>query len=85
MLSKHYEYRAKLDSLQNQIRATSPQARVDLLKMWRSCDNLFQALDSELVNCRRRNRLSAKYTTLQEQLDNIILSLEKRIMWAGLL
>ena len=62
-----------------------PLIKRDLLTIWRNCNTQYMLLDSELVQCRRRNKPTQHYITLAQHLDKMLTTLEKRITWAALL
>ena len=85
MYTQHYNYRKELDSIHSHINTFRPTVKMDLLRMWRTTNNVYQEMDKELVNCRRKARLSSKYLTLEQELLTLKQSLLKRITWANLL
>lgn len=85
MLEQHYTYRQQLDSLSSQIKTMDAHVRMDLLKLWRTADNLFADLDKELVACRRRQRPTSRYQTILANLTTQLQTIEKRLTFAHLL
>lgn len=61
-----------------------PDQREDLRRIWRRARELWSLMDIELVNCRRRNRVTPKYTDLQQECVETITTLEQYITWAHL-
>jgi hypothetical protein len=61
------------------------QARRDLLRMLSTVDSALNALDSESVECRRLNRVTAHYKTLQDQAEDLVSNLEKHLTLARLM
>jgi hypothetical protein len=61
------------------------QARRDLLRMLATVDSALTALDSESVECRRLNKLTSHYETLQTQAEELVSNLEKHLTLARLM
>lgn len=61
------------------------QARRDLLRMLSTVDSALNALDSASVECRRLNRVTAHYKTLQDQAEDLVSNLEKHLTLARLM
>jgi hypothetical protein len=53
--------------------------------MYQNCVAAWARLDAEFVECRRRNRLTPKYTTLAEKLDQDLVVLEQHLTFGALL
>jgi len=57
----------------------------NLVKMWANCARLWNELDIEFVQCRRRQRLTAKYAEIAEKLDTALVVLEQHLTFGTLL
>lgn len=53
--------------------------------MWKTVDSIYNEMDREMVECRRKNKLTLKYTELEAQLQKAQLNLEKRMTFALLI
>jgi hypothetical protein len=67
-----------------QIIEMPPGMREDLRRMWRGTRNLWNQLDIELINCKRLNKVTPKYTELEAELNQCLLTLEGYITWGHL-
>ena len=54
-------------------------------KMYHNCVKIWARLDGELVECRRRKRVTQKYTELETQLDQALVVLEQHLVFGTLL
>ena len=80
------EYFDRIDNLAAQCRKiNNVQACLDLLKMCDSAHSVGTELSRELVECRRRNKLSARSQTLLEELEKSIDNVEKMLTFARLM
>ena len=61
------------------------QARRDLLRMLITVDSALNRLDGESVECRRLNRITTHYETLQKEAEDLIVNLEKYLTFARLM
>jgi hypothetical protein len=53
--------------------------------MLQNCVRYWAQLDGEFVNCRRRNRLTPKYTEIAQKLDEALVVLEQQLVFGSLL
>ena len=76
----------RLDRAEKQIALVKNKvARRDLLKMHDHCLKIRQKMSRESVECRRLHRTTGSYTRLEQELEESLDSLEKYIVWAGLI
>lgn len=61
------------------------QARRDLLRMLGAVDSALNKLDSASVECRRLNKITTNYQTLQTQTEELVVNLEKHLTLARLM
>ena len=61
------------------------QARRDLLRMLGAVDSALNKMDSESVECRRLNKITTHYETLQKQAEELVVNLEKHLTLARLM
>lgn len=59
--------------------------RLDLKRMYTNCTNLLTELSKEAVECRRKGKITPKYSDLLEQLELVVTNLEKYMVFAGLM
>ena len=90
--NEHTALRLRIDNLLSKIVETFPtsthksaQIRMDLAKMWRGLVKQFNLLDQEAVECRRRQKATAKYLELRADIDDIIHIIDKRVTWGAML
>jgi len=53
--------------------------------MLQNCVGYWAKLDGEFVECRRRNRLTPKYTEIAQRLDEALVVLEQHLTFGTLL
>ena len=53
--------------------------------MFQNCVAGWAKLDGEFVECRRRGRLTQKYTELAQKLDEALVVLEQHLVFGSLL
>jgi hypothetical protein len=78
------DYKYRIDQAFFTIIKMPPGMREDLRRMWRACRNLWDQLDIELINCKRLNKVTPKYTELEAELNQCLLTLEGYITWGHL-
>ena len=61
------------------------QARRDLLKMLGTVDSALTKLDCESVECRRLNKITARFETQKAHAEELMANLEKHLVFALLL
>jgi hypothetical protein len=79
------DYDTRLDQIRSQITKKPLAIRRDLLKMHDHCLKIRQKMSRESVECRRLHRTTGSYTRLEQELEESLDSLEKYIVWAGLI
>ena len=57
----------------------------NLYKLYANCVQIWAQLDGELVQCRRRGRVTQKYTEIAQQLDETLVVLEQQLTFGTLL
>ena len=79
------EYFERIDKLVSRSKALpNAEARADMLTMCNAAYDIATELSRELVECRRRGRLSAHSETLMTRLDESINNVEKMLTYATL-
>lgn len=75
--------------LYNRISDARPIVRrlgdANLYKLYANCVQIWAQLDGELVQCRRRGRVTQKYTELATKLDETLVVLEQQLTFGTLL
>ena len=80
------EYFERIDKLATRCRRiNNVQVCLDMLKMCDAAHNIGVDLSKELVECRRRNKLSPRSKELLEQLEQAIDNIEKMLTFAKLI
>ena len=83
-MNHNSDYKYRIDQAFFTIVKMPPGQREDLRRMWRACRNLWDQLDIELINCKRVHKVTPKYTELETELDQCLLTLEGYISWGHL-
>ena len=79
------EYSERIDALAARSRKLAkPIASADMLKMCDAAQKIAIELSKEMVECRRRGKLSARSETLINKLDESIDNVEKMLIYATL-
>jgi hypothetical protein len=79
------EYFERIDKLVSRSKALpNAEARSDMLIMCNAAHDIATELSRELVECRRRSKLSAHSETLINRLDESIDNVEKMLTYATL-
>ncbi len=83
---EHAKLREELDKIRDRVSSlkTYDPARMDLLKFYRNILEVWNKLDNEMINCRRRNCESATYTELATTIRERLKVMDKEIFWRGL-
>ena len=80
------DYDAVLQGFFKQVQGTDDiRARSELFKLWKNCVNIRTEMDKEMVQCRRYQRVTPKYTELEAQLNEAIQNFEHWVTYARLL
>lgn len=80
------EYSLKLASLLTVVnQTTDTQARSQLYKLYNNCRKKFDELSKESVECRRMKKVTAKYTEIEQQLQECIHNFEQWTFFAKLI
>ena len=80
------EYIKRIDQLATQSRKIpSADGCADLLTMFEAAREIASDLSKELVECRRRGKLSSRSETLITKLDESLANIEKMLTYATLL
>lgn len=79
------EYFKRIDELSAKSRKLPMDACADMLTMCEATRDIAVELSKELVDCRRRGKLSARSETLITKLDESIANVERMLTYAILL
>ena len=86
MHTKHQDNQRRLEECSFAMLATSDmKAKKDLRRFFENCRKAYSELDKEMVECRRRQRVTHKYTELQTEFDECIKHFEQWIIMAKLM
>lgn len=75
----------RLDVIFFQIIEIAPNMREDMRRLWRPARALWDELDRELVECRRHDKPTSKYTEIKTDLLTRLDLMEQYITFATLL
>jgi len=56
-----------------------------LYKFYKNCKEIYTEMDKEMVNCRRRDKLTQKYTELEAKYIEAITTFEQWTVMAALM
>ena len=79
------ELKHRLDVTFFQIIELRIPSRRDIMQIWRNARLQFDLMDQELVQCRRANKFSPKYTELEKHLLESLEIIEQHLTFATLL
>ena len=86
MQAQHRANRDRLDECLIALQNTADmRAKTTLWKFYENCRRTWVALDTEMVQCRRRQRVTHKYTELQAQFDEYVKHFEQWVIMAKLM
>jgi translation initiation factor 2 beta subunit (eIF-2beta)/eIF-5 len=86
MQQQHQANRDRLDECLTALQDTKDmKAKSSLWKFYENCRRTWIELDKEMVECRRRQRVTHKYTELQAQFDEYVKHFEQWIIMAKLM
>jgi hypothetical protein len=82
----HQKHQSELDKCLVVCQNTAnPTARMGLHRLYVNCKNLWVEMDREFVECRRKGRLTLKYTELESKFSECIYNFEQWELMAKLL
>lgn len=80
------DHQQRLDELLALINRTSDiRARSQLMKMYWNCKNAYEDISREGVECKRLQRVTPKYTELEQKFEQYVGELEQWATFAKLL
>jgi hypothetical protein len=86
MHDKHQSYRDELDVCLTALQNTNNMvAKSTMWKFYNNCRLLWVELDTEMVECRRRKRVTQKYTELASKYTESIKNFEQWHVMAALM
>jgi hypothetical protein len=86
MQQQHEAHIAQLEKLLASVSHTKDiRARSNLFKFYKNCREIYTEMDKEMVNCRRRNKLTQKYTELQARFVEATTTFEQWTVMAALM
>lgn len=86
MQQHHLAIRDKLDECLTALQNTADiRAKSALWKFYNNCRTIWIELDKEMVECRRRKRLTQKYTELESKFNECVYNFEQWTTFAKLL
>jgi len=59
-------------------------AKLDLLAVHKNARDLWAKMDNEMIECRKRGRLTARYQQLKLEIDIIFKIIDKELFWVKL-
>jgi len=83
------QHEAHLVKLEHLLKSFAPandiRARSTLFKFYKNCREIYTKMDQEMVNCRRRDKLTQKYTELEAQFVEAVNTFEQWTVMAALM
>lgn len=81
----HQNHKSELDKCLVAYQNANPKASMGLHRLYANCKNLWVEMDKEFVECRRKGRLTLKYTELEAKFADCIHNFEQWQLMAKLL
>jgi hypothetical protein len=86
MQQQHEAHIAKLEQILASVAHTKDiRARSTLYKFYKNCRDIYTKMDKEMVLCRRKDKLTLKYTELEAQFTEAINTFEQWAVMAALM
>jgi uncharacterized coiled-coil DUF342 family protein len=86
MQQQHEAHIARLEQLLSSVSHTKDiRARSTLHKFYKNCREIYTKMDKEMVHCRRRNKLTQKYTELEVEFTEAVNTFEQWAVMAALM
>jgi hypothetical protein len=86
MQQQHEAHIARLEQLLASVsHAKDIRARSTLYKFYKNCREIYTEMDKEMVHCRRRNKLTQKYTELEVEFTEAVNTFEQWAVMAALM
>jgi hypothetical protein len=86
MQEHHEAHSVKLEQLLKSVSSSLDiRARSTLYKFYKNCREIYTEMDKEMVNCRRRDKLTQKYTELEVKYVEAITTFEQWTVMAALM
>lgn len=84
--AEHAKLREELNNIRYRVIGlkTYDSSRMDLLKFYKNILKVWQKLDNEMINCRKRNCETATYTELAETIRERLKIMDREVFWRGL-
>lgn len=80
----HKLLKNRVDQTYFRIIEIHPTKRGDLMRMWKHSLELWHNLDKEMVACRRRQKPTAHFLSINDELDESLNTVEQYLVWASL-
>lgn len=83
LLAVHEHIHTRMAKILHDIRSSSchHSVRLDLLSLNVNACGIRIKMDNEMVECRRRGRLTARYESLNSEITELFKILEREIFW----
>lgn len=62
----------------------SVDAKLDLMVVHKNARDIWAKMDNEMIECRRRGRLTARYEQLKREIEVIFKIIDKELFWVKL-
>ena len=86
MQQHHEAHIARLEQLLSSVSHTKDiRALSTLHKFYKNCREIYTKMDKEMVHCRRRNKLTQKYTELEAEFTEAVNTFEQWAVMAALM
>lgn len=83
------QHKAHSDRLEELLKSFTPandiRVRSTLFKFYKNCREIYTKMDQEMVNCRRRGRVTQKYTELEAKFVDAVNTFEQWTVMAALM
>jgi hypothetical protein len=86
MQQQHEAHIARLEQLLSSVSHTKDiRARNTLHKFYKNCREIYTKMDKEMVHCRRKDKLTLKYTELEAEFTEAVNTFEQWAVMAALM
>jgi hypothetical protein len=86
MQQQHEAHIARLEQLLASVAQTKDlRARSTLHKFYKNCREIYTEMDKEMVHCRRRDKLTQKYTEIEARFTEAVNTFEQWTVMAALM
>lgn len=79
------ELKCRLDKLWSTVSNLNDRSRLDMKKMYKNCEHIYDQLSNEYVVCRRQGSKTSRYNQLKQALSTNLSNAERHLIFACLI